>query len=214
MIDDITLRRAQKGDAQAFERLVTPYEQTVWRVCWHYTHHTEDAKDCLQEAMLKAWRAIGQYRGDCALETWLYRIASTVCLDFLRRQKRLPQTESADEMTESGMQPIDASPTPDEAALHAESTQQLREAIDSLPADMRTVLVLYALEGQPYEAIAEITGASIGTVKSRLNRARQKIAKFLADGNNSPTPASKVTGAAASRRAGDGHQTKGGQLHA
>ena len=92
MTDEFTLRRAQKGDPQAFERLVTPHEQTVWRVCWHYTHHTEDAKDCMQEAMLKAWRAIGQYRGDCALETWLYRIASTVCLDFLRRQKRLTKT--------------------------------------------------------------------------------------------------------------------------
>ena len=191
MIDDFTLRLAQKGDPSAFERLVTPYEQTIWRVCWHYTHHTEDAKDCLQEAMLKAWRAIRQYRGDCALESWLYRIAATVCVDFLRKQMRLPVTESADEMAESGLHPADASPTPDEAALHAESSDQLRAAIDSLPGDMRTALILYALQGQPYEAIAEVTRTSIGTVKSRINRARQKIAKFLADGNNSPNGASK-----------------------
>ena len=191
MNDEFTLRRAQKGDASAFERLVTPHEQMLWRVCWHYTHHTEDAADCLQEAMLKAWRAIGQYRGDCALESWLYRIAATVCVDFLRRQKRMPATESADEMAETGQQPVDASPTPDEAALHAESSDQLRAAIDSLPADMRTALVLYALQGQPYEAIAEITRTSIGTVKSRINRARQKISKFLAGGNNSAASASK-----------------------
>lgn len=200
MTDELTLRRAQKGDTRAFEQLVTPHEQTVWRVCWHYTHHTEDAKDCMQEAMLKAWRAIGQYRGECALETWLYRIASTVCLDFLRKQKRLPETESADEMAETGTQPVDASPTPDAAALQAESNEQLRAAIDSLPGDMRTTLVLYALEGQPYESIAEITKASIGTVKSRLNRARQKLAKFLAEGNNSrPITSDRV---------------KGGQIHA
>jgi len=192
MTDEFTLRRAQKGDAQAFERLVTPHEQTIWRVCWHYTHHQQDAQDCMQEAMLKAWRAIGQYRGDCALETWLYRIAATVCLDFLRRQKRLPATESADEMAETGIQPVDASPTPDQAALNAESNDQLREAIDNLPGDMRTVLILYALQGQPYETIAEITRTSIGTVKSRLNRARQKIANFLADtGNKSAARASK-----------------------
>jgi len=192
MTDEFTLRRAQKGDAQAFERLVTPHEQTIWRVCWHYTHHQQDAQDCMQEAMLKAWRAIGQYRGDCALETWLYRIAATVCLDFLRRQKRLPATESADEMAETGVQPVDASPTPDQAALNAESNDQLREAIDNLPGDMRTVLILYALQGQPYETIAEITRTSIGTVKSRLNRARQKIANFLADtGNKSAARASK-----------------------
>ncbi len=201
MTDEFTLRRAQKGDPQAFEQLVSPHEQTVWRVCWHYTHHTEDAKDCMQDAMLKAWRAIGQYRGDCALETWLYRIAATVCLDFLRRQKRLPATESADEMAETGLQPVDASPTPDEALLNAESNEQLRAAIDSLPGDMRTALILYALEGQPYEAIAQMTNASIGTVKSRINRARQKIVHFLSDnGNKSARSTSK--------------SVKGGQAHA
>lgn len=184
MTDELILRRAQKGDAHAFEQLITPHEQMVWRVCWHYTRHTEDARDCMQEAMLKAWRAIGSYRADCALESWLYRIASTVCLDFLRKQKRLPQTESADEMAEAGQQPADASPTPDEAVLRAESNEQLTAAIDSLPGDMRTVLILYALEGQSYEAIAEVTSTAVGTVKSRLNRARQKIAKYLEEAGN------------------------------
>ena len=201
MNDEFTLRRAQKGDAQAFEQLVTPHEQTIWRVCWHYTHHTEDAKDCMQEAMLKAWRAIGQYRGDCALETWLYRIAATVCLDFLRRQKRLPQTESSDEMAESGIQPIDASPTPDEALLNVESSEQLRAAIDSLPGDMRTALILYALEGRQYEEIAKVTRTSIGTVKSRISRAREKLVKFLTEGGNKNASASSK-------------KVKGGQAHA
>ena len=191
MTDELTLRRAQKGDAQAFERLVAPHEQTVWRVCWHYTHHQEDAADCLQETMLKAWRAIGQYRGDCSLQTWLYRIAATVCVDFLRRQKRLPATESADEMAESGLQPVDPSPTPDAAALASASNEQLRAAIDSLPGDMRTALILYALQGQPYEVIAEITKTSIGTVKSRISRARQKLAQFLSGGNKSAARASR-----------------------
>ena len=195
MTIDFTLRRAQKGDAQAFEQLVTPHEQMLWRVCWHYTHHPEDAADCLQETMLKAWRGISSYRGECAFTSWLYRIAATVCLDFLRRQKRLPPTESADELAEEGFTPVDGSPTPDEAVLHAESTEDIRAAIDALPGDMRTVLILYALQGQPYEAIAEATQTSVGTVKSRLSRARQKIAKFLSDGNKSAAPASnKVKG--------------------
>ncbi len=198
---DLTLYRAQKGDPSAFETLVTPHEQMLWRVCWHYTHHQEDAADCLQETMLKAWRAIGGYRQDCALETWLYRIASTVCLDFLRRQKRLPVTESADEMAESGVHPTDPAPTPDEAALRSEDAGQLQEAIDSLPGDMRTVLILYALEGQPYEAIAEMTGAAVGTVKSRLNRARQKLAKYLAEHGNKSVSATS-------------NKMKGGRSHA
>lgn len=184
MLDEITLRRAQKGDSRAFEQLVTPHEQMLWRVCWHYTHHQEDAADCLQETMLKAWRVIGSYRGECALSSWLYRIAATVCLDFLRKQKRLPDTESADELADSGFIPVDGSPTPDEAILKSESAANLQAAIDMLPGDMRTVLILYALEGLGYEQIAEATKTSVGTVKSRLNRARQKLTKFLADGNN------------------------------
>ncbi len=179
MMDEFTLRRAQKGDPGAFEALVTPHEQLLWRVCWHYTHHQEDAADCLQETMLKAWRAIGSYRGDCAFSSWLYRISCTVCLDFLRKQKRLPQTDSADALSESGHEPADDAPTPDAALLKSEDAAEIRAAIDSLPAEMRTVLILYALEGYPYETIAEMTGSSMGTVKSRLNRARQKIAARL-----------------------------------
>ncbi len=196
MTDEFTLRRAQKGDAQAFETLVTPHEQMLWRVCWHYTRHQEDAADCLQEAMLKAWRAIKSYRGECSLSTWLYRIASTVCLDFLRKQKRLPETESADEMAEDeGFTPVDSSPTPDEAVIRQESADHIRAAIDSLPGDMRTVIILYALQGLGYEEIADVTKTSVGTVKSRISRARQKIAKFLQDGNNSGSSSStKVKG--------------------
>ena len=201
MTDEFTLRRAQKGDAQAFEMLVTPHEQMLWRVCWHYTHHQEDAADCLQEAMLKAWRAIRTYRGECSLKSWLYRIAATVCLDFLRKQKRLPPTESADELADDeGFTPVDASPTPDEAVIRQESADHIRAAIDSLPADMRTAIILYALQGMQYEEIAEVTSTSVGTVKSRINRARQKIAKFLADGNNPAFPSSD--------------KMKGGRLHA
>jgi len=191
MTDEFTLRRAQKGDAQAFEALVTPHEQMLWRVCWHYTHHQEDAADCLQEAMLKAWRAIRTYRSECSLKSWLYRIAATVCLDFLRKQKRLPPTDSADEMAEEeGFTPVDASPTPDEAVIRQESADNIRAAIDALPAEMRTVIILYALQGLGYEEIAAAMDTSLGTVKSRLNRARQKIAKFLQDGNNPLNPAS------------------------
>ena len=201
MTDEFTLRRAQKGDAQAFEMLVTPHEQMLWRVCWHYTHHQEDAADCLQEAMLKAWKAIKTYRGECSLSTWLYRIAATVCLDFLRKQKRLPPTESADELADDeGFTPVDDSPTPDEAVIRQESADHIRAAIDALPAEMRTAIILYALQGMQYEEIAEVTRTSVGTVKSRISRARQKIAKYLADGNNPPKSTST--------------EMKGGRFHA
>lgn len=111
-MDELILRRAQKGDASAFEQLVTPYEQMIWRVCWHYLHHREDAMDCAQEVMLKAWRSIGQYRQDCGFSSWLYRIAGSVCIDFLRKQKRMVDSDSMDAMAENGFEPVDDSPTP------------------------------------------------------------------------------------------------------
>lgn len=177
-MDELILRRAQKGDTAAFEQLITPYEQLVWRVCWHYIHHTEDARDCAQEAMVKAWRSLPQYRQDCALETWLYRIAASCCMDFLRRQKR-HATESTDALAESGFDPADPSPQPEETAICRDEKHQLRQAIDQLPEDMRTALILSAVEGRKYEEIAQITGVASGTVKSRINRARQRLAEIL-----------------------------------
>ena len=195
-MDEIALRRAQRGDENAFEALVTPYEEMLWRICWRYTRSTPDAQDCLQETMVKAWRALPGFRGECSLKSWLYRIAATICLDFLRKQKRLPPTDSADEMAEEeGFTPVDVSPTPDEAVIRAESADNIRAAINALPAEMRTVIILYALQGLGYEEIAAAMDTSVGTVKSRLNRARQKIAKYLAEtGNNSPNAASFTSG--------------------
>lgn len=175
-MDELTLRRAQKGDAKAFEALITPYEAMVWRVCWHYTGHTEDARDCAQEALLKAWRSIGAYRRDCSLESWLYRICASVCLDLRRKRKR---TEA--EPLEEGFDLPDPAAPPDEQVARRQGREELRRAVARLPEDMRTVLILYALEKKKYEEIAEITGTAVGTVKSRLSRARDKLQEILSE---------------------------------
>ena len=179
-MDELILRRAQKGDASAFEALVAPYEAMIWRVCWHYIGHREDARDCAQEALLKAWRSIGAYRRDCSLESWLYRICASVCVDFQRRRRRA-ETEPLEE----GFDPPDPAAPPDEAAAQRQEREALRRAIAALPEDMRTALILYALERKKYEEIAEITGAAVGTVKSRLSRAREKLQEMLSDGEQS-----------------------------
>ncbi len=178
MTDELALRRAQRGDAAAFEALMTPLEGMVWRVCYHYTGQAQDAQDCAQEAMLKAWRALPEFRGDSRFESWLYRICVSCCLDYLRARRRRP-TVSADELAEAGFDPADPAPQPEEAVLAGEEKAALRGAIDALPEEMRTVLILYAMEGRRYEEIAEITGSAVGTVKSRLNRAREKISAQL-----------------------------------
>ena len=179
-MDEIILQRARRGDTAAFEQLITPHEQLVWRVCWHYTHHMENARDCAQEAMVKAWRALPQYRQECALETWLYRIAVSCCLDFLRKQKREP-VQSADALAETGFDPADPAPQPEAQAIANDDKAALRTALDQLPEDMRTALILSAVEGRKYEEIAQITGVAAGTVKSRINRARQKLSEILSN---------------------------------
>lgn len=178
MTDELALRRAQRGDAAAFEALMMPLEGMVWRVCYHYTGQAQDAQDCAQEAMLKAWRSLPGYRGENRFESWLYRICVSCCLDYLRARRRRP-TVSADELAEAGFDPADPAPPPEETVLAGEEKAALRGAIDALPEEMRTVLILYALEGRRYEEIAEITGSAVGTVKSRLNRAREKISAQL-----------------------------------
>lgn len=177
-MDELTLRRAQKGDPAAFEALVTPYENMIWRVCWHYIGQTEDAQDCAQETLLKAWRSIGAFRRDCSLETWLYRVCASVCTDFLRTQKH-GKTEPLETLRESGFDPADPAAAPDESMVFRQENAALRQAIAELPDDMRTALILYAMEKKKYEDIAAIMGTSVGTVKSRINRARAKLQKIL-----------------------------------
>lgn len=178
MINELLLRRARSGDARAFEQLVTPLEGTVWRVCWHYMNQYEDAQDAAQETMLKAWRSIGDFRGDAKLETWLYRLAVNCCLDALRR-KKLRAAESSDDLHDAGYEPVDPAPQPEQRALQNEMHGELRQALTQLPEEQRTALILSAVEGRSYEEIAAITGTAMGTVKSRINRARNSLATML-----------------------------------
>ena len=190
-MDELTLRRAQRGDPAAFEALITPCESMLWRVCWHYTQHREDARDCAQEAMLKAWRALPDYRGDCSLETWLYRIAASCCLDFLRRKGRWA-TESAEQLAEEGgFDPPDPSPQPEDELQRRDERAELQSALAALPDDMRIALTMSAVEGRRYEDIAQVLGVAPGTVKSRISRARVRLSEILS-GKREPLPASSV----------------------
>lgn len=174
------LRRAQRGDASAFEALVTPHEAMLWRICWRYTRSTPDAQDCLQETMVKAWRALPSFRGDASLETWLYRLCVSCCIDHVRALSRRRE-ESADALAEGGFDPADPAPQPEETVLRREKQRQVHAAILLLPDGMRETLILTMLEGRSYEETAQLTGASVGTVKSRLSRARQKLLAELHD---------------------------------
>ena len=178
-MDELLLRRAQHGDSDAFEQLVAPVEQLLWRICWRYTRHQEDAADCLQETMVKAWRQLPNFRGEGDIEAWLCRICTTCCLDFLRSRARRT-ADSMESLKENGFDLRDKEPLPLEAVEQREQRKALAGAIESLPPDMREALILSQLEGHSYEDVARMTGASIGTVKSRINRARQKLLQQMA----------------------------------
>lgn len=192
--DALTLQRARRGDTAAFEALVTPCEPMLWRLCWQMLGSREDARDALQEIMVKAWRALDRFDGKAAVSTWLYRIGVNHCTDLLR-QRSLRRVESLDSLREDrGYDPPSPAEGPAEALEHKERNAAIRQAIGQLPPDQRTALVLFALEHRSYEEIAALTGAELGTVKSRIARAREKLAGMLReDGNNSSGGSSKKT---------------------
>ena len=177
-MDELLLRRAQSGDPEAFERLMEPLEQLVWRVCWHYTGNREAAEDCGQEAMIRIWRNLANYRGDCALESWVYRIAANCCMDWLRKKKR-DRSVSMEPLAEQGFDPADEAPGTEEQAVAKDERQRLREAVALLPDDQREAVVLTQLERVSYEEAAKVLGVSEGTVKSRVNRAKARLKEIL-----------------------------------
>ena len=166
----------------------------LWRVCWRVTGNEDDARDALQETMLKAWRAIGRFEARAQLSTWLYAIAVRSCQDLLRRRAVRPST-SLDAMREEGYDSPAQTQTPETALEEKDRREQVRKALSMLPEEQRVPLVLFAVEGRRYEEIAEMTGISLGTVKSRVSRGRDRLREIMAelrgDGNNPGAPASK-----------------------
>lgn len=176
-MDALTLKRAQKGDPAAFEALFTPLEGRVYRTCVHMMGPGEDARDCAQEALLKAFRTLKDFRGDCALESWLHRLCINICLDALRK-KKLRAAQSLDALMDEGFGPAAPADGPYEALEKKERMEAVRRAIAGLPEDQRLAFTLVVLEELPYEVAAERLGTAVGTVKSRVNRAREKISKI------------------------------------
>ena len=177
-MDELLLRKAQHGDPEAFEQLITPLEQLIWRICWHYTGNRESAEDCGQETMIRIWRSLDSYRGDCALESWVYRIAANCCMDYLRKKKR-DKSVSMEPMQEQGFDPADPSPGTEEQVVAADEQKRLREAITQLPEDQREALIMTQLEKVSYEEAAKLLGVSEGTIKSRVNRAKARLKEIL-----------------------------------
>lgn len=186
MQDELLIRRAQSGDEGAFEQLLLAHQKGVYNLCLRMAGNPDDALDLSQEAFIRAWRALGQYQFDAAFSTWLFRLTSNVCIDFLRRQKRqqhMSLTVTDDDEPGEEFTLPDPAPGPEEQAVHNERRQAVARAMAALPEDYRAVMQLRAVEELSYEQIAEILDIKVGTVKSRLARARTQLRKILKDGN-------------------------------
>lgn len=180
--------RCQRGDEAAFEALIHAHEKRVYTLCRRMCRNEDDALEAAQDTFLAVWRGIGAFRADAAFSTWLYRLATNACLDLLRREKK----RSGDVPLDAAEAPnslADGAMPPEEAAVRADTRRMVREALFALPDDYRQVLLLREAEQLSYQEIAAVAGLELGTVKSRISRARQALRNHLAASGNFFEPA-------------------------
>lgn len=182
-IDRLLVERVQRGDKRAFELLVAKYQRKIFRLLSRLIRDPSEIEDVAQEAFIKAYRALPNFRGDSAFYTWLYRIAINTAKNHLVAQGRRAPTSTETEV-EDAERMDDADQlrdvnTPDSMLLSKQVGEAVNRAIDRLPEDLRTAIVLREIEGLSYEEIAESMNCPIGTVRSRIFRAREAIANEL-----------------------------------
>ncbi|MQR01698.1 RNA polymerase sigma factor RpoE [Glaciimonas soli] len=182
-IDQLLVERVQRGDKKAFELLVLKYQRKLMRLVSRLVRDQAEAEDVVQEAFIKAYRALPQFRGDSAFYTWLYRIGINTAKNYLVTQgRRAPTSTEANseeaETFDDGEQLRDIN-TPESLLATKQIAQTVNIAMEALPEELRTAITLREIEGLSYDEIAEAMGCPIGTVRSRIFRAREAIADKL-----------------------------------
>ncbi len=179
--DEELVRRFVEGDRDAFAGLIERHQGRVYNIAYRMLGGREDAFDAVQDVFITCLRKLPGFRGQSAFTTWLHRVTVNVCLDAIRRRR--PEAPSGDDLPEA---PV---PDPSDAAVQGIEVQR---ALLRVPADFRIVLVLHDVQGHPYEAIAEMLGVPVGTVKSRLHRGRVVLGRALGGEHLGATRSSNV----------------------
>ena len=176
--DQQLVERVQAGDNRAFDLLVLKYQHKIISLVGRYVHDHHEALDVTQEAFIKAYRALGNFRGDSAFYTWLYRIAINTAKNYLMaRSRRPPSTDvdAADAEYYDGADGLKDAETPEGRMRSDQLAQEVSNAIEGLSEELKTAITLREYEGMSYEEIAEIMQCPVGTVRSRIFRAREAI---------------------------------------
>lgn len=181
--DQLLVERVQAGDKQAFDLLVAKYQRRLMRLLSRIVHDPVEAEDVVQETFIKAYRALRMFRGDAAFYTWLYRIGINTAKNALALQaRRTPTSTEANAERAEGFddgEHLRDINTPESVLASKQIAQTVNAAMDTLPVDLRTAIALREIEGLSYEEISEIMACPIGTVRSRIFRAREVIAEKL-----------------------------------
>jgi RNA polymerase sigma-70 factor (ECF subfamily) len=181
---EMLVERARQGDRAAFGQLVDEYKDKIYNYVARMLNDPYEAEDVTQEAFLRAYRSLPRFRGASSFHTWLYRIASNLAIDVVRKRKRQDPTFSLDEPLESDdgeyeREIPDDTGSPEDRTSTRETRVAVRRAIMDLPEKLRDVMILYELQGETYEDIADILDVPLGTVKSRLFNARNRLKESL-----------------------------------
>lgn len=182
-VDQLLVERAQHGDKHAFELLVSKYQRKLARLLSRFIRDPAEVEDVAQEAFIKAYRALPSFRGDSAFYTWLYRIGINTAKNYLVAMGRRAPTSTEFDTEEAenfeGGELLHDINTPESALMTKEIAQTVNEAMEALPEELKTAIMLREIEGLSYEDIASIMNCPIGTVRSRIFRAREAIAAKL-----------------------------------
>ncbi|MGB0408904.1 MAG: sigma-70 family RNA polymerase sigma factor [Opitutales bacterium] len=184
-LDWAVVQQVQAGNVGAFDQLVQKYREPIFSVIYNMTSNREDASDLAQETFIKAFQAIGRFQGKSSFFTWIYRIAVNTTMTFLkkRNRRRYISYENMDEEASSAeiVERLTAKNRSEKGALVRELQEKLNDALQKLSPKHRTVVILHEIEGLEHAEIAEITRASVGTVRSRLHYAKQQLQSYLQD---------------------------------
>ncbi len=182
-VDQQLVERVQRGDKRAFDLLVSKYQRKLFRLLSRLIRDPAEIEDVAQEAFIKAYRALPNFRGESAFYTWLYRIAINTAKNYLVAQGRRAPTQSDTEIEDAENfddgELLRNEDTPDRILLSKQVAEAVNRAIEALPEELRTAIVLRELEGLTYEEIAASMNCPIGTVRSRIFRAREAVAEAL-----------------------------------